>query len=99
MPITPLSEAQAMPATVNVSAIAENALQVAFKSIADALEAEGYPVSGDFAPYEQFFLTETFEIFVRSMAMNNSDISEVSEMVDEATGISPQVEFEKRRAS
>lgn len=67
-------EATALPDDVNVDAIAEDALQAAFKVIADQLGESGYPVTGDVAPDEAARLDDLFRSFVRCMALNNDTI-------------------------
>jgi hypothetical protein len=74
-----LHEATQMPSSIDVAAIAEDAIQAAFGSIATALGNAGYPVSGDFMPGEVFALEEAFALFVRSMALNNATISALNE--------------------
>jgi hypothetical protein len=67
--------AQHLPKTVVVEDVAEAACQAAFKTIADALEAAGYEVTGDFAPEEVIALDEQFQTYVRAMAINNPTIA------------------------
>jgi hypothetical protein len=69
-----------LPADVNVEDIAEDALQAAFALICSRLETAGYgPVYGDVMPGEQEQLKETFEQFVRMMAVNSPALLAFSE--------------------
>jgi hypothetical protein len=76
-----LMEAEVLPLAVSdaVKDIAEEALQAAFKLIADRLESLGYPVSGDIAPWEAPQLDNAFQGFVLMMALNNDRIGEMQE--------------------
>jgi hypothetical protein len=76
---TRLTEAEALPLAVSdqVCDIAEEALQAAFRVIAERLEVLGYPVSGDFSPDEVMLLDHTFQGFVLSMSLNNARIAEM----------------------
>ncbi len=74
-------EATVLPddVTAMLPHIVEAATQAAFKTIADLLAAEGFPVTGDFAPDELQTITEAFETFVRTMALNNNDIASMND--------------------
>ena len=74
-----LDAADNLPMTVHarMSELVENSMQAAFKQIADDMEALGYPVTGDIAPWELPQLEEAFQLFVRTMALNNVNISEM----------------------
>lgn len=73
-------EATTIPAEVeeHLPEIVEASIQAAFKMIADQFEALGFPVTGDFAPDEVAAMEETFETFVRTMALNNNTIAELN---------------------
>ena len=72
-------EATVMPLAVDVEDIAEEALQAAFKTIADRMSKAGYPVSGDFAPDEVAELDHAFKGYVLTMALNNQRIYEMQD--------------------
>ena len=76
-----LEEASVLPLAVSdaVVDIAEDAMQAAFKVIADRLEDLGYPVSGDIAPWEAPQLDNAFQGFVLKMALNNDRIGRMNE--------------------
>lgn len=76
-------QAENLPDEVEIQLpqIVEDSIQSAFKTIADNLEALGYPVSGDFAPDEVVKIEAIFESFVRSMALNNTAISTLNSSV------------------
>jgi len=78
-----LFAATRLPAEVDAKNIAEEAMQTAFRVIADRLEAEGYPVSGDFAPDEAVTIDNAFVSFVHAMALNNPVIAELNRDEDE----------------
>jgi len=50
-------------------------------AIAAALDAKGYPVTGDISPGEAETLDAVFTIFVKAMALNNPVISDLVEDV------------------
>jgi hypothetical protein len=72
-------EAHVLPLNVSdqVVDIAEEAMQAAFKVIADRLEGLDYPVTGDIAPWEAVQLDCAFQGFVLMMALNNDRIAEM----------------------
>jgi hypothetical protein len=70
----PVYQATVIPDDVDVDAIAEDALQAGFKVICDRLAAAGYPVTGDVTPGEAVTLDQTFDTFVRMIALNNDAI-------------------------
>lgn len=72
-------EATFLPDAIDVDDIAENALQAAFKTIADGLASAGYPVTGDVSPGEAIELDRLFQGFVRMMALNNDDIAALTD--------------------
>ena len=59
---------------MTVAQIADDAMQAAYKTIADELESCGYPVTGDVSPGEMQQLQVAFRAMVRSMALNNDAI-------------------------
>lgn len=59
--------------------IVEDALQAGFAKIAERLEGLGFPVTGDFAPDEVFTIERAFDIFVRSMSLNNPDVARLND--------------------
>lgn len=71
--------AEKLPEGIDVTAIAEDSLQAAFKVIADSLEAAGYPVTGDIAPSEAFELEYAFKGYVHQLALNNNAIATLNE--------------------
>lgn len=78
---TGLLEATVTPLAVadEVESIAEEAMQAAFKVIADRMELVGFPVTGDIAPDEAFKLDQLFQGFVLGMALNNPKIAAMQE--------------------
>lgn len=68
-----------MPADIDVKAIAEEAIQACFAKVAEGLAAAGYEVSGDFMPHEVDRMDRMFQGFVRAMALNNGEISDLNE--------------------
>lgn len=71
-----MCEAEILPLAVSdaVTDIAEEAMQAAFKVIADRMAALGYEVSGDVMPDEAWNLDFLFQGFVLGMALNNPTI-------------------------
>lgn len=72
-----MCEAEILPLAVSdaVADIAEEAMQAAFKVIADRMDALGYEVSGDVMPDEAWNLDFLFQGFVLGMALNNEKIA------------------------
>lgn len=78
-----LNEAAALPAEINVEAIAEEALNAAFLLIQTRItEAVGGVTTGDVTPGEAASLKNVFEAFVRSQALNNEVCARVSDAAE-----------------
>jgi hypothetical protein len=76
-------EAEALPLAVSdqVVDIAGEAIQAAFKVIADRLDEVGYPVTGDITPDETVELEHAFQGYVLAMALNNPTIARMQDSI------------------
>lgn len=74
-----------LPEEIDTAAIAEDAIQAAFKVIADRLELDGFPVTGDIGPYESNALLNAFRNYVHGLALNNVEIQKLNCTSDDPT--------------
>ena len=74
-PRLPLLQVDTLPESINLEELSLAAIHAAFNVIGKALdEATGCATYGDFFPNESALIEETFEQFVRALAVNNPAI-------------------------